>query len=248
MIDILIYLHKILPFFISPLGIILLLLIISLFSKKRFFAFVALIILIVSTNPMVGNYLMKRLEYPYQPTPISSIKENDAIMVLGGMINKVGSANNTAYEFFDSDRFFAGIDLITNSKASKLIFAGSQLPWTINWEPEGNILKSKAVSLGVTGVILVTEKVKNTYEESLALTKIIPINSSITLVTSAYHMQRSKYLFEKQGFKVTPYPVDFKSSDEKLSIISFLPDVNALTKSSLFIRENLGRLYYKLFL
>ena len=169
-------------------------------------------------------------------------------MVLGGMINKVGSANNTAYEFFDSDRFFAGIDLITNSKASKLIFANSQLPWTINWEPEGNILKSKAVSLGVSGVILVTEKVKNTYEESLALTKIIPINSSITLVTSAYHMQRSKYLFEKQGFKVTPYPVDFKSSDEKLSIISFLPDVNALTKSSLFIRENLGRLYYKLFL
>jgi hypothetical protein len=45
-----------------------------------------------------------------------------------------------------------------------------------NWEPEGNILKSKAISLGVPGVILVTEKVKNTYEESLALAKIISKN------------------------------------------------------------------------
>jgi uncharacterized SAM-binding protein YcdF (DUF218 family) len=61
-------------------------------------------------------------------------------------------------------------------------------------------------------------------------------------------MQRSKYLFEKQGFNVMPYPVDFKSSNSKVSIMIFLPDVNALTKTSLFIRENLGRLYYKLFI
>ena len=242
-----IYLHKILPFFVSPLGIILLLLIISLFSKKRFFAFVALIILIASTNPLIGNYLMKRLEHPYQPLPISSIKENDAIMVLGGMIDKVGSIKYTAYEFSDPDRFFAGIDLIKNSKADKLIFAGSQLPWANNWEPEGNILKSKAISLGVPGVILVTEKVKNTYEESLALAKLISKKSSIILVTSAYHMQRSKYLFEKQGFDVIPYPVDFKSSNSKVSIMSFLPKVEAFCETSLYIRENIGRLYYKLF-
>lgn len=131
MIDILIYLHKILPFFISPLGIILIFLIISLFSKRRFYVFLAFLVLIVSSNPLVGNYLMKKLEYPYQPIPISSIKENDAIMVLGGMIDKVGSIKYTAYEFSDPDRFFAGIDLIKNSKADKLIFAGSQLIYLI---------------------------------------------------------------------------------------------------------------------
>ncbi|MBL6851361.1 MAG: YdcF family protein, partial [Alphaproteobacteria bacterium] len=109
-------------------------------------------------------------------------------------------------------------------------------------------LKDKAISLGVPGVILVTEKVKNKYEESIAVTKIVPNNSSITLVTSAFHMQRSKYLFEKQGFNVMPYPVDFKSSNSKVSIMIFLPDVNALNKTSLYIRENLGRLYYKLFI
>ena len=248
MIDILIYLHKILPFFISPLGIILLFLIISLFSKKRVFVFLAFLVLLVSSNPMVGNYLMKKLEYPYQPIPISSIEENDAIVVLSGGLHQAGNEKYSTYEFNDPDRFFAGIDLIKNYKSDKLIFTAGQLPWSDNGLPEGYVLKDKAISLGVPGVILVTEKVKNTYEESLAVTKIIPNNSSIILVTSAFHMQRSKYLFEKQGFDVMPYPVDFKSSIQNLTIISFLPKVEAFRQTSLFIRENIGRLYYLFFL
>ena len=243
-----IYLHKILPFFVSPLGIIFILLFVSFFFKRKFFVFLAFLILIISTNPMVGNYLMKKLEYPYQPIPISSIKENDAIVVLSGMVRKVGNNKHSTYEFNDPDRFFAGIDLIKQSKSDKLIFTAGQLPWTVNGLPEGYILKENAISLGVPGVILVTEKVKNTYEESVAVTKIISNSSSIILVTSAFHMDRSKYLFEKQGFKVTPYPVDFKTYIQKQTIMSFLPKLEALNQTSLFIRENIGRLYYKFFL
>jgi uncharacterized SAM-binding protein YcdF (DUF218 family) len=44
-----------------------------------------------------------------------------------------------------------------------------------------------------------------------------------------------------------PYPVDFKSSNIKVSIMSFMPDIDSLSKTSLFIRENIGRLYYNLF-
>jgi len=244
----LIYLHKILPFFVSPLGIIFILLFVSFFFKRKFFVFLAFLILIISTNPMIGNYLMKKLEYPYQPIPISSIKENDAIVVLSGMVRKVGNNKHSIYEFKDPDRFFAGIDLIKHSKSNKLIFTAGQLPWTVNGLPEGYILKKKAVSLGIPGEIIVTEKVKNTYEESIAVTKLIPNNTSIILVTSAYHMDRSKYLFEKQGFKVTPYPVDFKTYIQKQTIMSFLPKLEALKQTSLFIRENIGRLYYKFFL
>ena len=191
---------------------------------------------------------MKRLEHPYHPIPISSIKENDAIVVLSGMVSKVGNNKHSTYEFNDPDRFFAGIDLIKQSKSDKLIFTAGQLPWTVNGLPEGYILKENAISLGVPGVILVTEKVKNTYEESVAVTKIISNSSSIILVTSAFHMDRSKYLFEKQGFKVTPYPVDFKTYIQKQTIMSFLPKLEALNQTSLFIRENIGRLYYKFFL
>ena len=241
-----IYLHKILPFFLSPLGIVLILLIIFFFSRKRFYVFLSLLILLISTNPFVGNYLAQKLESPYKPIPISSVKENDAVVVLSGMLHQVGDQKYSTYEFSDPDRFFAGIDLIKQQKADKLIFFASQLPWTENWKAEGFVLKDKAISLGVPGEILVTDKVKNTYEESIAVTKLIPNNSSIILVTSAFHMHRSKYLFEKQGLSVTPFPVDFKSSNSVFTFLNFIPSVGALDATSRFIRENIGRIYYKI--
>ena len=192
---------------------------------------------------------MKKLEYPYKPISINSINEADAVVVLSGMLHQVGDKNYNTYEFSDPDRFFGGLDLIKENKSNKIIFTAGQLPWTDNWKPEGIILKNKAISFGVPQAkILVTENVKNTYEESIAVTKLIPNNSSLILVTSAFHMHRSKYLFEKQGFDIIPYPVDFKTSNAKTSIMNFLPSVSSLNKVSLFIRENIGRLYYKLFL
>ena len=244
-----IYLHKILPFFLSPLGIIFIFLIFSFFFKKRFFVFLAFIVLIVSSNPIIGNYLTKKLEYPYKPIPINTLKNSDAIVVLSGMLKQVGDKNYNIYEFSDPDRFFGGLDLIRENKSDKIIFTAGQLPWTDNWQPEGLILKNKAISLGVPQAkILVTENVKNTYEESIAVTKLIPNNSSIILVTSAFHMHRAKHLFKKQGFEITPFPVDFKNQNINFSVMDYLPHYKALEKTSRFIRENLGRIYYKLLL
>ena len=222
----------------------------SFFFKRRIFVFFAFIVLIVSSNPIVGNYLMQKLEHPYKPVSMSILNEADAIVVLSsGSFTKVGDDDNFRYELSDADRFFSGIELLKKYKANRLIFTAGQVPWISNWKPEGIVLRDKAISLGISQAkILVTENVKNTHEESIATTKLIPNNSSIILVTSAFHMHRSKYLFEKQGFDVIPYPVDFKTSNIKTSIINFLPSVSSLNYVSLFIRENIGRLYYKLFL
>ena len=61
-------------------------------------------------------------------------------------------------------------------------------------------------------------------------------------------MKRSKFLFEKQGFKVNPFPVDFKISNNNSTILDIIPSLSAMRKTSLFIRENIGRLYYKIIL
>ena len=192
---------------------------------------------------------MQKLEYPYKPISSNSIRKADAIVVLSGGLNKVGDKNYFIYEFKDPDRFFGGLHLIKENKSEKIIFTAGQVPWKNNWKPEGFVLRDKAISLGVPKEkILVTENVENTYEESIAIKNLLPNNSSIILITSAFHMHRSKYLFEKQGFDIIPYPVDFKTSNIKISPMKFLPSVGSLNKSSLFIRENIGRLYYKLFL
>ena len=221
----------------------------SFFFKRRIFVFLAFIVLIVSSNPIVGNYLMQKLEYPYKPTFSYSISKADAIVVLSGVLKKIEIENNTKYEFAEANRFLSSIDLINQKKANKLIYTSGKIPWIENRKPESYILKNKAISLGVPEAkILVTENVINTYEESIAVTKLIPKNSSIILVTSAFHMDRSKYLFEKNGFDVTPFPVDFRSSATNISIFSFLPSLVAMKKVSRFIKENIGRLYYRLFL
>ena len=244
-----IYLHKILPFFLSPLGVSLSLLILFFFYRKKLFVFLSLIILLISSNPLVANYLTMRLEEPYYPIPVQNIKKHDFVVVLSGMIHQVGNKNFKKYEWGDPDRFFAGIELIKNKKASNLIFTAGQLPWTENWKPEGYILKDKAVNMGIPEEnIFVTDKVKNTYEESVAVLKLIPKNSSIILVTSTFHMKRSKYLFEKQGFNITPFPVDFKISSSNFTFLDLIPSVSSLQKTSTFIRENIGRLYYKIIL
>ncbi|MGY9058710.1 MAG: YdcF family protein, partial [Candidatus Puniceispirillales bacterium] len=212
-----------------------------------FLILMSFIILLVSTNTFVSNYLFKKLEYPYIPISIDSINKSDAIVILSGMIHQVGHKNNFKYEWSDPDRFFGGLELLKKNKSDLLIFTAGQLPWTNNWKPEGLILKNKAIELGVVeNKILITENVKNTYEESLKVLKLIPKGSSIILVTSAFHMQRSKYLFEKQGFKVNPFPVDFKTFNTKLTFLDIIPSVGALKKTSIFIRENIGRFYYKI--
>ena len=242
-----IYLHKILPFFLSPLGIIIIFLLISFFYKRKVFVSLAFLVLIISSNSFVGNYLVGKLEQPYKPKSIKSLKKHDAIIVLSAGVKKIGTGENIIYEFADLDRFFSGLELKKNHKANLLIFTAGQVPWTKYFKPEGVILKEKAVSLGIgEAQIKVTKEAKNTYEESIVLLELLPKNSSILLVTSAFHMNRSKYLFDKQGFVVTPFPVDFKSSNLKFSILNILPNLNSLYKTSLFIRENIGRIYYKI--
>ena len=162
-----IYLHKILPFFLSPLGVSLILLILFFIYRKKNFVLLSLFILLVSSNLYVSNYLTKQLEYPYKPIPINLIKENDAVVVLSGMIHQVGDKNYSTYEFSDPDRFFAGIELIKQKKSDKLIFTAGQLPWTENWKPEGYILKDKAISLGVHSQILVTLMLKTPMKKVL---------------------------------------------------------------------------------
>ena len=61
-------------------------------------------------------------------------------------------------------------------------------------------------------------------------------------------MERSKYLFKKQGFEVEPFPVDFKTINTKLTILDIIPSTKAFNKTSMFIRENIGRLYYRIIL
>ena len=113
--------------------------------------------------------------------------------------------------------------------------------------PEGEFLARFVKSQGVNkNQIILTEAVQNTNDEAIAVSKILPENSKIILVTSAFHMPRAETVFENQNLKVIPYAVDFRSVEKKIDVLDFLPQANAFKDSSFYFREIIGRTYYSL--
>ena len=205
---------------------------------------------------------------------VEEVQNADAIVVLSGMLQDRKDAPWGEWSEA-VDRFEGGIELIKANKAPILIFTGGHVPWLPDARPEGEVLCERAVKLGVPKEkILVTGKVGNTEAEAEAVRNLIrnskigirkqltansqqPTKSvgsgqlavggkpSIILVTSAFHMPRAKMLFERQGFEVEPFPVDFRVSDrQRTTILSFLPKAEYLEDSETAMREGMGILYY----
>ena len=120
------------------------------------------------------------------------------------------------------------------------------MPWDKAKKTEGEVLKEYAISNGIPSEkIFVTKDVENTANEAVAVKELISPSKRIILVTSAYHMYRAKRLFEKQGFIVIPYKVDYKSErNTEMNIIDFLPNSNYLKNTETGLREIIGRILY----
>jgi len=245
-----IYIHKILPYALYPITFITLLLIWAAFSKKRLPVIVALFLLVVTSSPIISASLVRYLECDELRKSPADLYTADAIVVLGGMIGHTQGVHGLVYEWSDPDRFFGGIELIKAGVANKIIFTGGKLPWQLNEiKPEGEILSQFASDFGISASqIFVTKNVENTMDEAIAVKEIL-INSQsqkIILVTSAYHMPRSKKLFENAGIEVQTYPVDYKVGILELTPMSFLPSADAFSNFQFAWRELIGRFYYSL--
>jgi uncharacterized SAM-binding protein YcdF (DUF218 family) len=159
-------------------------------------------------------------------------------------INEVG--DSTYIEWGDPERFFGGIALFKAGKAQKLVFTGGKMPWDKAKKTEGEVLKEYAISNGIpSDKILVTKDVEKTADEAVAVKELISPSKSIILVTSAFHMYRAKRLFEKQGYEVIPYRVDYKvARNSTVTILDFLPSASNLELTETGIREIIGSLFY----
>ena len=243
-----IYLHKILPLLASPLFLVIILVLCGLLFRSRRAGLAAVGILIVCSLPVFSNKLISYLERDYSLLPPASAKTADAIVVLSGMVRTIEGANGIEYEWGEaSDRIFAGIDLIKENKAPALVLTGGKLPWSVG-KPEGEYLRDIAEKLGISSdVILLTENVQNTDQEAKAVAKLLNKEiPNIILVTSAFHMPRAQKVFEAAGMVVSAFPVDFLSGADKTTLMHFIPSAGAFSNTSFFVREIIGRLYYKL--
>lgn len=240
-----IYLHKILPLIASPLGLLVVLMLLSILLRRIWFTHLALVLLLVFSLPLTAHLIWRNLESTYPYKHVDQVAHHDAAVVLSGMLSGFQSDHGYVLEWGDPDRFFAGINLIQSGKVDHLIFTRGKIPWG-NSPPEGEQLRLKAIEMGVSeSQIHLTGVAANTAGEAKQVKQLMVQKGfkSIILVTSSFHMPRSKLLFDKAEIASEAFPTDFKANSG-LSWLSFIPSAGAFDKTSSGIREYIGRFYY----
>ncbi|QVM90778.1 YdcF family protein [Pseudomonas entomophila] len=69
----------------------------------------------------------------------------------------------------------------------------------------------------------------------------------VVVVTQAWHMQRSRWSFERAGFEVLPAPVGFLGQEHARPFGGLLPEGRAMWQSGQLLNEAVGLLGYRLF-
>jgi uncharacterized SAM-binding protein YcdF (DUF218 family) len=226
--------------------LVIIFILIGLIKNKKKIIYITIGALYIISTPIFSNNFFKLVEGNEYRKSIIDIDSADVIVVLSGMLEINEVEDSTYIEWGDPDRFFGGIALFKAGRAQKLVFTGGKMPWDKVNKTEGEVLKEYAIANGIeTNKIFVTKDVENTADEAVAVKGLISPSKRIILVTSAYHMYRAKKLFEKQGFIVIPYKVDFKASgNNQVTFMDFLPSAINLELTEIEIRELIGRVYY----
>lgn len=242
------FLHKLLPVFALPLGLVFLLLVVAWWKKRRWPVFAAAALLYVVSMPVVGDGFLRSLESKYPAMTPSGAPESDAIVVLGGIFSGVvpdGRVPNLADAV---ERLEAGIRLRARKKAPWLVFTGGRIPWEGRPRVEGEDSRHEAIARGISpDAILVTREVGNTAEEADAVAELAREHGwkRILLVTSAWHMPRARRQFSLRDVEVVPFPVDYRAAPgHPLTLLDFLPSAAALGETELALRECYGAAYY----
>ena len=215
----------------------------------------ALIILFLSGNTWVSNWLAQSLEW--QNIPKTELPTADAIVVLGGGIRSQAYPRPDVDFSEAGDRVWYGASLYRAGKAPKMIVSGGRIVWKGGGKPESEDLTKLLVRMGVpAGDIIPEAESMNTRDNAVYVQKILKANNfkTILLVTSAMHMPRSMAIFKHLGIKAIAAPTDYRVSQLELDepnlqtesvILSLMPDEEHLAVTTSAIREYIGMWVYK---
>lgn len=90
-----IHLHKLLPILVSPAFIVVVLAILSLCLRAKWPRILLLIVLLITTSPLVSLQATKLAERGYTRLPADAVNTAESIVVLGGMTRTIAGPNGT---------------------------------------------------------------------------------------------------------------------------------------------------------
>lgn len=201
--------------------------------------------LYLCSTALFADFLTGTLERGFVPRSMSVVEKADAIVLLGGATRGDTHMGTLADLNHHADRLVHAVALYKAGKAPVILVTGGSATGA---RPEAQQMKDLLVVMGVPARHILLENVSlNTRENALYSAQILQARNldQILLVTSAYHMRRSRALFEAQGLTVIPAPTDYQQLVAKPVIPEWLPTVDSLYRTTDALHEILGYLVYR---
>lgn len=247
-------LSKIFWFFIQPLNLAIFLLlaggIAAALGRRRLGIagpVAAFLILGLATWTSLGAILIGPLEERFQ-RPVPPPEHVAGIVVLGGGFEGAINLARGGYELNSSgDRFVEAAVLARRYPDAKVVVTGGVGTLVLEGEGDGVSAPRLLTALGVAPERLILEaKSRNTYENAVFTKALVTPQPGETwlLVTSAFHMPRSKALFDKAGFPTVPWPVDYRTSGKEGVSLFADNEIDSLQTTTIAVREWIGLLAY----
>lgn len=246
------YLSKILSYLLNPLAWIVILLFITVFirkpvKKKRYIIY-SLIILLIFTNPFLGDEAIRAWEKPLNK--VDPGIHYTAGILLGGDI--VSFDNDSERVIFRSgaDRLLQAISLYETGVIKKIVISGGSGHLLYRDRTEASFIKRYLTEIGISSNDIIVENMsKNTFENARYTAKILDKNNlkdTALLITSSLHMRRAADCFRKQGIAVQEFPTS-KITGKRITNFDhlFIPSITTLRNWNLLIHEILGYVVYK---
>ena len=192
-----VYLSKILPLFVMPVSVVLLLIVLALLMTRtgwlktaKGLLAAAVVLLWASATPFVAESLYRALEADYPPKPLADIPAGDCIVVLGGVVGPAVWPRVEVELNEGVDRVYKAAQLVRAGRGDMVIVSAGNQPWSASQWTEADLIRDLLVEWGVSKEAVFLEgSSRNTWENAVYSKNLIDSIhcGSVLLVTSAAH-------------------------------------------------------------
>ncbi len=192
---------------------------------------------------------MRLWELP--PTPFAELKKSYQVgILLTGVTKSNFTPNDRIYFQRSSDRVTHTLQLYKLGHIKKILISGGSGTLRAR-SKEADELFLVLQMMGVPKEDLIIENQSdNTHQSAVAVKKLIGNiyqPQECLLITSGYHMRRSRACFKKAGYETDTFSVDFLSNKRRFMPDNLLvPKIESLSKWQVLTKEWVGWLAYKL--
>lgn len=218
--------------------------------KARLLSATALLLLVLSGFKTLPDIFVSRLESQSAELPRDAdLSAYAGVIILGGALEPGRLSQHHQQPLLNSaaERMTEAVALWRREPGLRVVFTGGEGELFGSGPSEAERAQRFFDSMGLPRQALTLEtRSQNTYENAVFTGQLPGIDRQRRwlLLTSAWHMPRSLATFQKAGWNVTPYPVDFRTGG--ITPVSSYNLGDGAQRWELLLHELLGIAAYRL--